>query len=332
MPADLETLHRALDRSLAYAALYPAGTLQLSNHLPMVLTALWHLGAPAEALEAALQRASGRLVPLDESSEDAAIARRYGDEIQRLGLAELLAKELPDLVAAAETAAFHGLIRLAYALSAGHAREIAQALAAWRAGRLSLGEPLPAGLGRPGTGILATLDRLRDRSELRFAPRSDTTITSDLQACAALPGFEGAVVGPDAPGDDELSLDSMAEASLAVYLSSRNFTALHLVTACHAWRLVEPWAKLDERQARSSRRGLWRAWLAAWLSIGRPAADVAAVHSGQACEADWQNASAALGSTPDEHRVKLAWTALDEWRHRGWCGYAQVLRARESRP
>lgn len=331
-PADLQTLHRALDRSLAYAALYPAGKLLLSNHLPMVLTALWQLGAPPDSLEAALQRASRRLVPLAEGAEEEEATRRCQAEIDRRGLPAVLAEELPALLTAAETAGFHGLIRLAYALASAHENEIARALAAWRVDRLSLGEPLPAGLGRPGTSILATLERLQDRAGFRFEQRSDSTITSDLQACAAMPGFDDAVAGPEAPGDDELTLDAIAEASLAVYLPSRDFTALHLVTACHAWRLVEPHAQLDEGQARSARRGLWRAWLAAWLSIGRPAPDVDGVHRGDAAEADWQDASPALASTPDEHRIKLAWTALDEWRYRGWPGYAQVLHAKEPRP
>ncbi|MGM9489448.1 questin oxidase family protein [Ideonella sp. YS5] len=330
MTIDRPTLHRALDSSLAYACSYPAGALQLSNHLPMTLTALWQLGAPADALEPQLQRATRRLVPLAADSPEGEAARRYARDIELNGLPAVLAVELPGLLQAAETAAFHGLIRLAYALSAQHTGESAHALAAWSTARTSLGEHLPAGLGQPGASIAATLEALRGRSELSFQPPAGTTITSDLQACAALPGFEAAVSGPQAPGDDALTLDALAEASLAVYLASRDFTALHLVTACHAWRLVEPWSGLDEIESRAARRGLWRAWLAAWLSIGRPVPDFAAVHAGRADEADWRAALPTLASTPDEHRIKLAWTALDEWRHRGWPGYARVLPSREA--
>jgi len=330
MPIDRPTLHQALDSSLVYACSYPAAALQLSNHLPMTLTALWQLGAPADALEPQLQRAARRLAPLAAGSHEAEAARRYAREIEREGLPAVLRAEMPGLLRAAETAAFHGLIRLAYALSAEHDGETAHALAAWSTGRTSLGEDLPAGLGRRGTSIAAALEALRGRSELSFQPRAGTTITSDLQACAALPGFEAAVSGPQAPGDDALTLDALAEASLAVYLASRDFTALHLVTACHAWRLVEPWSGLDEIEACAARRGLWRAWLASWLSIGRPVPDFTAVHAGHAGEADWQAALPTLASSPDEHRIKLAWTALDEWHHRGWPGYARVLPSREA--
>ena len=44
-----------------------------------------------------------------------------------------------------------------------------------------------------------------------------------------------------------------------------------------------------------------------------------------ASEADWQAAAPALAASRDDHGIKLAWTALDEWRLRGWPGYARVL-------
>jgi Questin oxidase-like len=326
MTIDTPALHRALDTSLAYGATYSAGALRLSNHLPMMLTALWRLGAPSDSLKAALQRASRRLESLDASSAQAVAAREIAADIERDGIQTVLAGRLPGLLLAAETAAFHGLIRLSYALAAGHLGEIAQALAAWHATRASLGPPVDRPLNGTEPSIATTLRVLSEGPALACAPRSGTTITGDMRACVDLPGFGEAVDGPQAPVDAALTLDALAEASLAVYLSSRNFTALHLVTACHAWRLVEPHAGLSADQARIARRGLWRAWLGAWISIGRRAADFEPVHAGSADEADWRAALPELAASPDEHRVKLAWTALDEWRHRGWPGYAGVLR------
>lgn len=328
MAASRAELHHALDQSLAYAAHYPAGRLQLSNHLPMVLTALWRLGAPADALGATLGRMRSRLVPLTADSVEALASAGFTDDLQGDGLTSTLAKHLPGLLMAAETAAFHGLIRLAHALDAQHPGEIARALAAWQTSRLSLGPvpeaPLPGGL----PSMAAALDRLHARPGLAFSPRQGTTITGDLQACAALPGFDAAAHGADAPADEALTTDALAEASLAVYLASFDFTALHLVTACHAWRQVEPLARLNAAQARVARRSLWRAWLAAWLSIGRPRPDWAAVHAGTANEADWLAALPAIAASADDHRIKLAWTTLDEWRLRGWPGYARAMRGR----
>lgn len=328
MAASRADLHRALDESLAYAAHYPAGRLQLSNHLPMVLTALWRLGAPADALGTTPGRMGSRLVPLTVDSVEALASAGFTDDLQRHGLPTNLATHLPGLLLAAETAAFHGLIRLAHALDAEHTGETARALAAWQTSRLSLGPVPEAALPGGLPSVAAALDRLQARPRLAFSPRQGTTITSDMQACAALPGFDAAANGADAPADEALTIDALAEASLAVYLASFDFTALHLVTACHAWRQVEPLARLDAAQTRIARRSLWRAWLAAWLSIGRPRPDWAAVHAGAASEADWLAALPAIAASPDDHRIKLAWTTLDEWRLRGWPGYARAMRGR----
>jgi len=328
MTATPRELQLALDASLAYAATYPAGRLRLSNHLPMVLTALHRLQAPAAALQAHVQRHAPRLDKLAPDSDEARAAQHFAAELERDSLSAVLARHLPHLLEAAETAAFHGVIRLAYALDADHPAEIAHALAAWQTQRTALGPALSAQTKGQATRLADVLATLDDRPDLAFTAQQDTTIAQDMQRCAALPGFDEAVSGEASPSAAALTLEALAEASLAVYLGSRDFTALHLVTGCHALRLVLPHARLDVEQAAAVLRGVWRAWLAAWLSIGRPRPDWVAVYlGGPASEADWQAALPTLAASRDDHRIKLAWTALDEWRHRGWPGYARVLPA-----
>lgn len=317
--ATMTDLHQALEASLAYAATYPSGHLRLSNHLPMVLEALHRLQAPASALQAMLQQHARRLERLAPDAPESMLAERVGAEVRRDGLPAVLARRLPGLLAASETAAFHGVIRLAHALDAGHAAEAARALAAWEVQRQPLG-PLPE---MEGSELLpALLERLADDPALAFTARQDTLITDDMRQAAALPAFAAAAGALSISG---LSLDALAEASLAVYLASRDFTALHLVTGGHALRRVLPHARLDDAQTRQVLRGVWRAWLAAWVSIGRPRPDWAGVHTGTASEADWSDALPALLAAPNDHAIKLACSARDEWRHRGWPGYARVL-------
>lgn len=328
MPATQFDLHRALRSSLAFSASYPAGRLSLSNHLPMVLTALYRLHAPAESLQAHLLRMAPRLVHLGRDSDEARLGRDFAIELERDGRAIVLARHLPRLLAASETAGFHGLIRLAFALDADHPAELAQALAGWQVRLESLG-PLPTAGG--GAEKLAdVLAAAAQRPGWSPAPQQDTTIFDDMRQCLALPGFDDLVSGAHAPAPSALTLHALAEASLAVYLASHNFVALHLVTGCHALRLVLPHAKLDADQTDAVLRGFWRAWLAAWLSFGRPKPDWVAVYlGGPVSEADWQAAVPALAASRDDHRIKLAWTALDEWRLRGWPGYARVLQGAE---
>ncbi|HEX5685942.1 MAG TPA: questin oxidase family protein [Ideonella sp.] len=328
MPATPTTrleLRQALDASLAYAATYPAGRLRLSNHLPMVLTSLYRLHAPADALQTHLQRMAQKLAPLAPDSDDARLGRDFAGELERDGRAAVLARHLPSLLAASETAGFHGLIRLAFALDTDHTAELAQALAGWKACLEALGPPPPA-TGGPNEKLADVLQAASEAPTLASAPQHHTTIVEDMRRSTALPGFDDWVSGPRAPADAALTLDALAEASLAVYLASRDFTALHLVTGCHALRLVLPHARLDAARSQIVLRGVWRAWLAAWISIGRPAPDWLAVYlGGPASESDWQAALPALLAAANDHGIKLAWTALDEWRHRGWPGYARVL-------
>lgn len=319
-PATQAELHLALDASLAYAATYPARHLRLSNHLPMVLTALYRLQAPAASLDATVKRHEQRLELLPPDALEATLTAAVIDEIRLTGLATVLAYHLPRLLEASESAAFHGLIRLAHALDAGHHGEIARSIGAWQSQRDPLG-PLLAACGRVND-LRMLIDALVDDRSLVFTPRESSLISDDMRECIALPGFAAAA---RAPADAALTLDALAEASLAVYLASHDFTALHLVTGCHALRRVLPHARLGDESRRRTLRGVWRAWLAAWVSIGRPRPDWAAVQAGTASEADWAAARPVLAASHDDHRIKLAWTALDEWRWRGWPGYARVL-------
>lgn len=294
--ADLQS---ALSEALRFGPNYRVGGRSLSSHLPMVLAALARLDAPAKSLQAHLTHWAARL-PAAEPVPDLSVEQA-----------------LPDLMLAPESAAFHGAIRLAYAVQAGHAGEQIAALAAWADSRFSLGPALPATAG--AASLRSTLDAVRAHPEMALAlPAGASTITAEMKAAAALPRFNDYLLMP------RLSIDDLAEASLAAYLSTRHFTALHLITGLHALRVLLTQAKVEEGQVL---RHAWRAWLAAYVSIGRPALAWAAVHAGHASEADWQDQLPELHASMNDHRIKLADTAREEWRHRGWPGYALCLQA-----
>ncbi|MDI4633598.1 DUF4243 domain-containing protein [Pelomonas sp. V22] len=299
-------LQAALDEALQYGANYPSQGLSLSTHLPMVLVALARLEAPAEALQRQLRHWAARL-PAAEPMPAGTSQRP---------LSELLA----DLLLAPESAAFHGPIRLAYALESGHAGEQAAALTAWIKSRFMLGPPLAAA---PGTESLrATLDAVRADPAMALAlPAGRSTIVTDMKAAVALQRFEHYLPSP------RLSLDELAEASLATYLSTHHFTALHLVTGLHALRVLLARAEARTVDQGQVLRHAWRAWLAAYVAIGRPALAWAAVHAGSASEADWELQLPALHQSLNDHRIKLADASREEWRLRGWPGYALCLQS-----
>lgn len=301
-----QELHAALEASLHHGPSYERAGLSLSSHLPMVLTALWRLEAPPAAFERQLALWAQRLPAAALRDAEAAPA----------SLHELL----PRMLRAPETAAFHDAIRVAYALESGHDGELAAALASYATGRRTLG-PLPP-FAREPRPLREIIERVRREPTLEMAPRTNTTIMSDMAAAQALPGF-AVLVALAQP-----TLDELAEASLAVYLATHDFTALHLVTGCHAVRVLLCHApELDEGTEGEGQvlRALWRAWLAAYVAIGRPLPDWEAVHAGAASEGDWRAALPSLHASINDHRIKLADAARQEWRLRGWPGYARCL-------
>ncbi len=314
-------LHEALDESLQYDTYYPSGSLKLFSHLPMVLGALTRLGAPPSALQRQLDHWRDLSVP----------ARSSPVEVPPLETV------LPELLLSAHVDAFHAAIRLAYALQSGHAAEQRAALAAWLAkapvaspglrarpanpsGESSVDPHSP--VPQPQTLLGETLAAVRADARLAMDPAAGTLIVTRLQRAQSLPAFSEYL---SVPG---LSLDALAEASLAVYLATHDFTALHLVTGTHALREL-----IDAARARGLAPDLprilqafWSAWLAAFIAIRRPAPAWELVHDGSAGEADWEAALPALVDSVNDHRIKLADAAREEWRHRGWPGYALCLK------
>lgn len=348
LPADQE-LQQALDQSLRFAPLYRSGDLQLSSHLPMVLIAMHRLGGRRPELQRALQRAERHLqaaapevpapalLPAPGRPEDHACWRaHFRQQLSRRPALELLREHLPLLLRGPEATAFHGLIRLAYAWEAGHAHELAEALAHAHSSFSELGPALPAeategsggsgGSEGPGQASLReVIEAAALDPDLAMAPRTGTTISDDLAAAHALPAMVAYLYRP------RLSLDALAEASLALYLGSRDFTALHLLTGLHAARVL--FGLLAPAQQAALRgqllRSLWRAWLAAFVSIGRPQPDWPAVHqpvqAGANGEQAWQVCAAQLLASSNDHQIKLADSAREEWRVRGWPGYLRCL-------
>jgi hypothetical protein len=235
-------LHRLLDAGLAYAATYRGA---LSNHLPMGQQALLELGASAERLQAWTElhetllepQVGGRPGPVDpvrdlgRPASDPAWRAHFEQRIAALGADGAVREALPALMPGVGGAAFHGLIRTAHALLAGHDRELAAGLAHWAA----LALPLHAAAGAeplPLSEWLAALARLPQPEGARGG-----LIFQRMQAWAGTQGF--ADVAPrlaDAPD----TLRDIALLAARTYAATGNFTVLHLLTASHAMHVLSP--------------------------------------------------------------------------------------------
>lgn len=238
------TLKALLDDGAAFDAEFGRA---LSSHRSMALLALARLGAPAARLEQFEAVYARRLRPAPPSATwpagDAWFSRLgeanawplyrdlFWQWLANEAASDVLEQTLPRLMRGCGGAAFHGLIRTAYAVQAQHHQELADALAHWARAWLDLGEA-QAGPETDPEAVLLRLPVVESPAGL---------IAERMAVAAADPRFQAAAaqLRPQAG-----TLPRLAVLAAEAYAASGNFTALHLVTSAHALRVLQPY--LDE--------------------------------------------------------------------------------------
>jgi hypothetical protein len=293
------TFIELLDDSARYDAEFDSADFTgLSNHLPMALAALKRLGADDARLAEFAATYSQRLSPAPAAAEWPA-----GDPWRaRLGRADawpayrhlflhwlvtedanaVLQQTLPTLMAGCGGAAFHGLIRTAYATQAGHGQELADALAYWACRWLDLGAPPPSGARADPAPLLKALAQPRPAGEL---------IVDRMIAAARQPDFDTATAPLRV---DAQTLPRLARLAARLYARSGNFTALHLVTSAQAMAVSLPF--IDEPLPAVA--AYWRAYAAGFVASG-------AVPGRAPTARPWPELMAAARASDDDHLIKL---------------------------
>jgi hypothetical protein len=309
-----DVLGEVIDEELDFDATTSRG---LTNHLPMALVAKAGLGASRDELERFSAKYRTRLVPSSGSTtrlrsdtwrgaighHDAYVdlTDYFTREIEERGVEETLHGHLDVLVDGVSGAAFHGVIRLAYALDVASPARVAMGLAYLASTAMNLG---------PLEGGAATNDDpeelLRDLSdEWNWRPDDSVgNISARMQLVADQPQF-AAIAG-------SLSLDRtthvrLADAALHLYASTDDFTALHGVTGLEAISRVRPYVSDVERLDRAA----FQALAAAYLSIGAP--DIwSTMHLSEMAETttlDESDVAARAACSDDEHVAKIVFTS-----------------------
>lgn len=300
---------------------------RLSNHLPMALIALNRLGADEETLERFFHAYAGKLRPKSppgapltqvtwtahrgHHAHHGALAAFFSDELNRLGAGELLRIYLPHLLPGIGGAAFHGLIRTAYGLDINAPAEIIEGLAHWADTYLPLGGSIgDTESSRPK----ALLTALRAETGFRPLPKTSPTIFERMATVAADPTFDRYTAKISLSAAE---LPSIAEIALGAYIATRDFTALHFVTATHALRLILPFTSAEVAVSH-----FWIAFMAAYVSIGCPDPLPPAT---PADIPPWPELLGKVIQSLNDHAIKLAYTCREEERHYSNPGYRQAV-------
>ncbi|HEY1826042.1 MAG TPA: questin oxidase family protein [Acidimicrobiales bacterium] len=289
----------------------------LTNHLPMALVAKAGLGAPAKELKRFARRYRRRLAPtnratvtLTSASWRRAVGEReaypdlveyFDQSIATEGIEQTLRRHLDALVDGISGAAFHGVIRLAYALDVASPARVATGLAYLSSSATVLGS-LEAG---PAQSNDAGEIMRRLASETGPIDEPVRTIDARMRLVAQRPEFAHVAGALEINDNTFQQLNAVA---LRLYARTDDFTALHGVTGMEAIGKIRPYvsdrARLD--------RAAFQALAAAYLTIGAP----------DFWSGDWPNsmvevtaldaeevaARAALSN--DEHVAKIVFTSL----------------------
>jgi hypothetical protein len=292
---------------------------QLTNHLPMVLHALHSLGASPQRMQdfyaGYSQRFLDRPVPTPAALShprtvdwlalrgqvDAypVLLTYFNDLVAREGVHGSLRQSLPDLMPGVAAAAFHGAIRTAHAVQAGHRQELAAALAYWAWRWQALEAP-------PVPDVLLGLDGWAPRLvQESLGWRSSGPLISIRMEHASQSTTYISLAGALAPAENLATrIRQLAGWAVDRYVASPNFTVLHMVTGLRALRKLLPWIE-DSVEAQSLlARNILAAYMAAQVKP-LDAPPVAAPHP-------WDAVIAAAITSDDDHVVKLVHACREE--------------------
>jgi hypothetical protein len=284
------------------------------NHLPMALLALERLGGDDARLrqfaafyEKRLRlQTPGEPLPngdwreaLGQRRYESALATKFADDLRTRGATALLRDVVPHLTSGLASEAFHGAIRVAYAVDSGDDVDVAGALASWVTGFSEL----------PGVFAGKRFDAISDAfaaiaADDRFAaPIEGRSINGRIAKVNALPAFDAyrsAIAEPTLP--------DLARTAARIFIATGDFIALHLVTGCHAVRLLQPFLLPSALDV------LATAMLAAYVVIGRPPISREFAQS----PPDVASLAAQAVKSDDDHDLKFAYSCIQEDAHYGW--------------
>jgi hypothetical protein len=280
------------DRSSNY------GTVALFDHLPMAVAALAEMGAIDERLSTWAHRYAHvhALRPVSEAERTG--RERWLVQLRDRGRAAVISENSRLLADGFGTSAFHAAIRAAYAYERSDDEELAAALEAWQREYLAL----PGVSGECTASLEAALAEL---AAAAIPVTGGELIATRMANVGRHPHFASLAAAVPSVED----LDGLALAAAAAFAQSGNFTALHVMTATHAARILMP-VMIDDRAVMS---GFWRAYAAAACVAGTvPTLDPAVLGKLRAeAPNDWGPLLAKAVDHDDEHVIKSTYTA---WR------------------
>jgi len=296
----------------------------LTNHEPMVVSALKELGASEWVVHRYQNHTAAKLQAITEPPTDisddsvlqgwlgrqtnySGLYRYFYQQTQSTDLRTLLNRYLPGLADGLTSRAFHPLIRLGHAVHDRNDEEIAAALAYW----VWAYQPLPypnqdqAADATPAD-VLPTLLKNVDWPEQRID--GGPLISDDFLGVTRLPAYQQLRFQLHL---ERLDLSALSQLAIRAYWMHDNFTLLHGVTGSLAIERLSTWLERPEVLLAP----YWKGLVIAWLSTGL-----------RWQEMEWPSQPPKLSveqlrqkatQSTNDHSIKLVAACLSFYQHNG---------------
>jgi len=276
-----------------------------ADHMPMTLCAITGLGGNLDALHAYRDQykkilheiPSVNAIPdwrqgIGRNESYPSLLAWFTGQVAEKGIESAVSEYLPEFIDSLAMEAFHPIIRLGYAIDFKSEAETAAALAYIASSHKNV----PVNVDHTidiQTGML---------EQVRIGPRSFKGTGFTRSICELL-------AENNYPVGRTADIGDAAIIALDIFRSTRNFFALHMVTATQAVRICFEF--IDKKLALAALTG---GLLAAHQVVGSP-------------EFDRDHSMPVNDRFDDEHNYKYAWACLSEYRHYGDDRYLEEIQA-----
>ena len=290
----------------------------LATHVPMALYALESLGANSQQMESYYKHATRILEPKNSAATDVTISldnwteylgkNRHHEEyliffrqhVSDFGVSKTLETFVPKLFEGVGGGAFHGLIRLGYAIDAANDNEIIEALGYWSVSYMEIGAK-NIEFGSGAVSPVCVLEQLHEKFA-GFMPKG-SNISTRMAVVGQMEEFQNIVKNVDS---SVLKPTDLADLILALFAQTRHFTALHAVTSNHAFRLVAGKVSLPLQAYLS----YFASVAAAYLTVGSP--KIIDEPNKNLVNFDQKALAEIATASQDDHIPKIVYTCFEE--------------------
>jgi hypothetical protein len=296
----------------------------INNHVPMVLIALYRMGASSAIMNRYVERFDlSEATPPPVVTHSNLITRNnwkyrlgqgpfsawvdfFVEWIGQTSMDAVLHEAVPALMSGVCTAAYHALLRLTYALDYGSRDEVEFALAYW-AVEFYPGPDFDADIA-PAEPEAIFDEIIKAASNLQIEPVNsiDGRLHQVYQNREIAHCWKPVRISGSDP------LEKMSGLILQIFAGSQHFTLLHALTSCQAMRRVLPYLKDPEK----SLSAYWHSVCAAYVTVLRSRFELGR-DTAPDCQMQWEEIFAAAAASEDsmEHIVKLCYTSWLEAGH-----------------